>query len=125
MEPSSTLYEGLLDPMHSQQAQASTRRWKIAAAISGAAVVLTGLGAASLFSERAALQAKLLEQEARLSPSPAAAVRAAAARPATVALAKAAPATTILATDTCTKAGTDIYGPPAPERIAPAHRAIR
>ena len=105
MEPSATLYEGLLDTRPMREATAATRRWKIAAALSGGVVVFLGIAAASLVHERAELQLQLQQQQARAQNfGPSAAIRTAQARTAT--FAATAPST---ATDTCTAAGKDVF----------------
>lgn len=114
MERSQTLYEGLLEDQQLAAATSSKRRWKIAAAISGVAVVAMGAIATSLAKERFALQAQLSQQQARVTATPAAAARTGLMRTSAIAVGD------VLATDTCTVAGKDIYGePPTPDLHSP------
>ena len=105
MEPSSTLYAGLLEDDQLLAAAASSkRRWKVTAVVGGIAALAMSAAALSLANERVALQTQLAEQQKRVSPTPAAAARTARMHTSALAFGN------VLAKDTCTVAGKDIYG---------------
>ena len=100
MELSSADYhDGLLDDQYYiRDAKATTRRWKATAAAAGVVGLVMSVALSSLYSERAALRAQLLDQRAARATVAAAVVSSSTFAPATA------------GADTCTAKGTDIYG---------------
>ena len=111
MELSSADYhDGLLDDQYYiRDAKATTRRWKATAAAAGVVGLVMSVALSSLYSERAALRAQLLDQRAARATVAAAVVSSSTFAPATA------------GADTCTAKGTDIYGErlPAPLKLGP------